>query len=179
MAVQKPMSDDRTILLHGGVNEETIAQVIAGLAHLAGINNEEIRLVISTYGGSVHEMFALYDMIKYIKCPVRTIALGKVMSAGVLLLASGEKGSRVAGSTTRIMMHSISNLMYGNIFEIENTYEEMVTMQKMMVKCLSEETKMTKKEIKEIMERGKDYYLTPKKAIKLGIIDRIMGSTEE
>jgi hypothetical protein len=72
------------------------------------------------------------------------------MSAGVLLLASGEKGSRVAGSTTRIMMHSISNLMYGNIFEIENTYEEMVTMQKMMVKCLSEETKMTKKEIKEI-----------------------------
>ena len=92
MAVQKPMSDDRTILLHGGVNEETIAQVIAGLAHLAGINNEEIRLVISTYGGSVHEMFALYDMIKYIKCPVRTIALGKVMSAGVLLLASGEKG---------------------------------------------------------------------------------------
>src|SRR4051812_38599097 len=83
-------SNDRIVYLSGEVNEHTIANVIVQLLSMANQSNKPIHLVVSTYGGSVDEMFSLYDAIKFLPCPVHTIGLGKIMSAGVLLLASGQ-----------------------------------------------------------------------------------------
>jgi ATP-dependent Clp endopeptidase proteolytic subunit ClpP len=95
----------RIIFLHGEVTEGMIANVIAQMLHLATVNTKPIYLVVSTYGGAMHEMFSLYDCINFLPCPVHTVGLGKVMSAGVLLLAAGAKGKRLIGATASIMMH--------------------------------------------------------------------------
>ena len=55
------------------------------------IHSDPIEIVIDSYGGEMYSMFAIYDTIKQASCPVHTLALGKVMSAAVLLLAAGEK----------------------------------------------------------------------------------------
>jgi ATP-dependent Clp protease protease subunit len=176
MAAAASQADgSRIIMMHGEVNESTIAQVIAHMLHLASVNTKPINLVISTYGGSVDEMFSLYDTIKFLPCPVHTIALGKVMSAGVLLLATGQKGYRLIGRSARIMVHPMSGHCFGNIFEIENEKKEMDRMQELMVGCLSSETGMTKRTINKIMKKGHDHYLTPAQAMELGIVDRIVG----
>ena len=41
---------------------------------------------VSTYGGSADDMASLVDIMDMVKkdCPIRTIGIGKVMSAGVL-----------------------------------------------------------------------------------------------
>ena len=165
----------RLVVLHGDVNESSISLVVAQLLHLASINRSPIHLVISTYGGSVDEMFTLYDTIKFLPCPVHTIALGKVMSAGVLLLASGEKGNRVIGKSARIMIHPVSGGVMGNVFEVINDTKEHKRMQDQMVDAIVKETKATKAQIEKIMKSGHDYYLLPDQAVKLGIVDKIIG----
>src|SRR5271166_4169287 len=104
---QQP-DNSRMVFLHGEVSENAIAQVIAQMLHLAHVGNEPIHLILSTYGGSIDEMFSLYDTIKFLPCPVHTVALGKVMSAGVLLLAAGVKGKRMIGASARVMIHPVS-----------------------------------------------------------------------
>lgn len=165
----------RIVVLHGDVNEHTISHVIVQLLQLANQNHKPIHLVISTYGGSVDEMFSLYDTIKFLPCPVHTIALGKVMSAGVLLLASGVKGKRFIGRSARIMIHPISGGVYGNVFEAMNEVKEHERLQKLMADALLKETKMTVDEIDKIMKAGHDCYLTPEEAIKMGIVDGFIG----
>jgi ATP-dependent Clp protease protease subunit len=165
----------RIVVLHGDVNEHTISHVIVQLLQLANQNHKPIHLVISTYGGSVDEMFSLYDTIKFLPCPVHTIALGKVMSAGVLLLASGVKGKRLIGRSARIMIHPISGGVYGNVFEAINEVKEHERLQSLMSDALLRETKMTKIEIDKIMKAGHDCYLTPEEAIKMGIVDGFIG----
>jgi len=165
----------RIVVLHGEVNEHSISSVIVQLLQLANQNNKPIHLVISTYGGSVDEMFSLYDTIKFLPCPVHTVALGKVMSAGVLLLASGVKGKRMIGRSARIMIHPISGGLFGNVFEAMNEMKEHQRLQELMVNALLRETKMTKKQIEKIMRAGHDYFLTPDEALKMGIVDRIVG----
>ena len=66
--------------------------------------------LVSTEGGSVQDMFAVYDCMRDIKkdCDIRTFGIGKVMSAGVLLLAAGTKGSRRVGKSCRLMLHAPS-----------------------------------------------------------------------
>jgi ATP-dependent Clp protease protease subunit len=165
----------RLVVLHGDVNESSISMVVAQMLHLASQNHKPIHLVISTYGGSVDEMFTLYDTIKFLPCPVHTIALGKVMSAGVLLLASGEKGKRMIGKSARIMIHPVSGGAMGNVFEVMNDTKEQKRLQDQMVTAIVKETKASKKQIEEIMKTGHDVYLLPDEAIKLGIVDKIIG----
>ena len=168
--------DSRIVVLYGGVSEQSISAVIYQLLYLANQNHKPIHLVVSTYGGSVDEMFSLYDTIRFLPCPVHTIALGKVMSAGVLLLASGVKGKRLIGSSARLMMHPISGGFYGNVFESMSETNEFKRLQDLMVGALQKESSMTKEKIEQIMKSGHDYYVTPEEAIKLGIVDKIIGT---
>lgn len=165
----------RIVVLHGDVNETSISMVVAQLLHLAGQSLEPINLVISTYGGSVDEMFMLYDTIKFLPCPVHTIALGKVMSAGVLLLASGAKGKRMIGKNARIMIHPVSGGVMGNVFEVVNDTKEHKRLQDQMVDAIVKETKCSKAEIEKIMKSGHDYYVLPEQAVKMGIVDKVIG----
>ena len=168
-------ADSRLVVLHGEVNDASICNVIVQLLQLANQNHKPIHLVISTYGGSVDEMFSLYDTIKFLPCPVHTIALGKVMSAGVLLLASGVKGKRMIGRSARIMIHPISGGLIGNVFEAMNEMKEFERLQDLMTNALLSETTMKKEEIDKLMKAGHDCFLTPEQAIKMGIVDKIIG----
>ncbi|NBV29787.1 ATP-dependent Clp protease proteolytic subunit [bacterium] len=168
-------SESRIVVLYGGVSEQSIAATIVQLLYLANQNHKPIHLVVSTYGGSVDEMFSLYDTIKFLPCPVHTIALGKVMSAGVLLLASGVKGKRMIGSSARLMMHPISGGFYGNVFESVNETNEHKRLHHLMTTALQKETNMSIEKIESIMKSGHDYYISAEDAIKLGIVDKVIG----
>lgn len=171
---------ERIIYLSGEVNEHSISQVIAGVVVLANQDNRlPITLFVSTYGGSVDEMFSLYDVIKHVSCPIHTIGLGKVMSAGVLLLASGKKGCRMVGSSARLMIHPISGVSEGNFFQLKNELAETERQQKMMEEMLLRETKMSRQKLQEIMKSGYDHYITAQEAVKLGIVDVIIEPKEK
>lgn len=170
--------NSRMVFLHGEVSEGAVAQVIAQMLHLASVSLKPIYLVVSTYGGSIDEMFSLYDAINFLPCPVHTVGLGKVMSAGVVLLAAGVKGKRLIGSTSRIMMHPISSGMFGNVFELENQTKEARRLQALMVDVLSKETKMSRRKLEGIiMKPMLDYYVTPQEAVELGIADKVIGAS--
>ena len=90
--------ESRSIMLQGNLEEENAADIITALIVLSGQENPEtgevdpIKFYISTYGGAADEMFAIYDVMNYVKLKgvtIETIGLGKVMSAGTLLLAAG------------------------------------------------------------------------------------------
>lgn len=166
--------ESRIISLYGDVAEHTMAQVVMQMIHYANQSNSPIHLLLSTYGGSVDEMFSLYDTIKFIQAPVVTVGLGKVMSAGTLLLASGEKGKRMIGRTSRVMLHALSGGVAGNIFDIQNDVKEMSRLQGQMVDFLVEESTMTKTQVEDIMGK-RDHYLTAEQAVKYGIVDVIMS----
>lgn len=169
-------SNDRIVFLSGDVNEHSISSIITQLISLANSHPAiPIYLIISTYGGSLDEMFSLYDTINFLPCPVHTVALGKVMSAGVLLLSAGTKGKRLIGKNARIMMHPVSTGIAGNVFQVINDSQETLRLQQLMVDSLCKETKMTKEQVQDIMQKGHDHYMTPIDAIKLGIVDKIIG----
>lgn len=165
---------ERIVLLTGEVNEESIASVTHQLfAHCQISNTIPITLVINTYGGSVDEMFALYDTIKYISCPIHTVGLGKIMSAGVLLLAAGEKGKRIIGKHARVMIHPISTFTAGTVFSAINEIEEIKRMQDLMVSSLVTESNMSKQNLNKMFKQNLDIYIDSKTAIKYGIADLI------
>ena len=186
----KPSLEDmRSIGLYGDVEEERVSEVIAGLLSLHHLGKPKISeegevvkegkpidLYVSTYGGSADDMAALVDIMNVVKkdCPVRTIGLGKVMSAGVLILASGTKGERSIGKNCRVMIHSVIGGHAGALHNLENELAEIKKMQEVYVDSLVEVTNLSKKQLKSFMRRKTNVYLTAEEAIKHGIADKIL-----
>jgi len=183
------LNNMRSVGLYGDVDEERIAEVISALLTLQHVGkpkyDEEgevteegkpIKLYVSTYGGSADEMAALVDIMNVVKkdCPIETIGIGKVMSAGVLILASGTKGERYIGKNCRVMIHSVIAGNHGSLHNLENELTEIKKMQDIYLQSLADATNMTKKQLKSFMRRKQNVYLNAEEAIKLGIADKIL-----
>jgi len=151
------------------VDEEANETIITQIIH-------PIEFIVSTHGGSATEMFALYDTIRNVRedCPIHTFGVGKVMSAGVLLLAAGTKGERKIGANCRVMIHGVVSGQQGYLADIENEFEEAKFTQELYVKALAEETNMTVKYLKKLVQRKTNVYLSAKDAVELGIADIIV-----
>lgn len=184
-AVGPPKEPDmRMIGLFTDVAEEKVAEVAHAMLYLNELNKLEkkpsdkkpIQFYISTYGGNADDMFALYDIMRQVKkdTDIETIGMGKVMSAGVLLLASGTKGQRKIGKYCRVMIHSVIGGSHGSLPNLANEMEAIQQIQKDYSKALVEETSMSSKKLKELLERKVNVYLSAEEAVDLGIADIII-----
>jgi len=182
-AVKEEEPRSHLLGLFAEVAEEKIAELIHGLLVVTEneyAKKEEERIPIdfylSTYGGSADDMFALYDIMRLVRedVIVRTVGLGKVMSAGVLLLAAGTKGERRIAKNCRIMIHSVVGGNQGDLHNMLNEMEAIEQLQQMFVDCLVSETKMTKARLKKMLDRKVNVYLSAEEAVELGIADIII-----
>jgi ATP-dependent Clp endopeptidase proteolytic subunit ClpP len=135
-----------------------------------------IEFLLSTPGGSADDMFALYDIMRVVreKCDIQTFGLGKVMSAGVLLLAAGTKGQRKIGKNCRVMIHSVIGGTSGSFHNLENEMEEMRYMQEAYLRALSDESNLSVAQLKRMINRKVNVYLSAEEAVKMGIADIIV-----
>ena len=172
----------RSIMFVGEVNEDRAADLISALLVLSQTKDpgeeraEPIKLYVSTYGGSADEMFGIYDVVNFCKkfCDIETIGLGKVMSAGTLMLASGTKGKRKIGRHCRVMIHAVNGGQVGDIHNLQNELEQTVGLQDSYIQALSNETNMTKRQIQTLINRKVNVYLTAEEAIEKGLADEIL-----
>jgi len=180
----KAEPDLRIIGMFCDVSEEKVAEVIHAMLYLNELNKiqkrEEdkrpIEFYLSTYGGSADDMFALYDIMRSIRqeTEIHTLGLGKVMSAGVLLLAGGTKGQRRIAKNCRVMIHSVAAGNAGALHDLTNELEAIQDLQDMYTNCLVAETNMTESDIKDMLNRNVNVYLSAVEAVKLGIADIIV-----
>ncbi len=176
--------DLRTIGIFTDVAEEKCAELVHAMLYLDELNalekteerKQPIQFYISTYGGSADDMFGLYDVMRQIKkrTEIHTIGVGKVMSAGVLLLAAGTTGKRKIGKNCRVMIHSVIGGNHGSLHNMVNEMEAIEQLQEMYCNALIAETHMTKKQLKKMLERKVNVYLTAEEAVELGIADIII-----
>ena len=179
--LESQQKEIRTVGLIGDVDEEKSGDLMMGLLLLTELSGKEapydpITMYISTYGGSADEMFGIYDIMCKIKkqCEIHTIGIGKVMSAGTLVLAAGTKGKRKIGKNCRVMIHSVNAGQAGDLHNIENEVKAVKHMQDLYINVMSSETHMTKRQIQKLIDRKINVYLTAEEAIEYGIADEIL-----
>jgi len=175
--------DLRIVGLFSEVNEEKIAEVIHSVLFFDALNKQSepdeqkpITFYLSTYGGNADDMFAMYDTMRIIRetSEINTVGLGKVMSAGVLLLAAGTKGKRQIGKNCRVMIHSVMGGNHGNLHNMMNEMEAIEQLQDMYCDALISETRLTRVKLKNMLERKVNVYLSAEEAVELGIADEII-----
>jgi ATP-dependent Clp protease protease subunit len=180
-----PEPELRVIGLYSSVEDEKIAELTQALLYLNETNKmrdkekektKPVEFYINTYGGSADDMFAMYDVMQQVMedTEIHTIGVGKVMSAGTLLLAAGTKGKRKIGKNCRVMIHNVAAGNFGTLPNLANELEAIQQLQDDYITAMVENTKFTRKKLEKLLNEKVNIYLSAEEAVKYGLADEIM-----
>ena len=134
---------------------------------------EMLNLIITSPGGDLNAAFALIDVMKGSAIPVRTIGLGQIASAGLMIFIAGDKGQRILTPNTSILSHQYSWGAFGKEHELFATVKEFDLTTKKMIEHYRKCTGLAEKKIREVLLPPQDIWLSPVEAKKLGLCDDI------
>lgn len=165
--------NDRIVMLSEEVNDTTASLIVAQLLYLEAQDpDKDIHFYINSPGGSVTAGLAIYDTMQYIKSDVSTICIGIAASMGAFLLASGEKGKRIALPNSEIMIHQPSGGSRGQATDIQIQAEQILKIKEKLNRILAEKTGKPYEQVARDCER--DFFMGAEEAKEYGIIDKII-----
>lgn len=163
---------DRIIFIKGPFDQQMADAVIAQLLYLESVDNEsDIYMYINSPGGVVTAMYAIYDVMQYIKPDIVTVGMGQCASAASFILAAGTKGKRYALPNAEIMIHEFSGGNEGKAQDIFLAVEHQKKLWEKMAKHYVEFTGQKMVKVKKDMSR--DHFMSAEEAMKYGLIDEI------
>lgn len=163
---------DRIIFIKGEFRAEMSDAVVAQLLFLESSDpDEDIYMYINSPGGELTSLYAIYDVMEYIKPDIVTVGMGQCASAASFILAAGTKGKRFALPNTEVMIHEFSGGMQGKAQDMFNRLEHSKKLWEKMAKHYVEFTGQKLAKIKKDMSR--DYFMTAEEAKEYGLIDEI------
>jgi ATP-dependent Clp protease protease subunit len=168
--------DASTILLFGEIMDGSLYDIITRIRAILHMRKEEhkndpINLIINSDGGSVYEALGIIDYMQSLEVKVNTICRGRSMSAAALILCAGT-GIRAASQYSTIMFHEISSDIYGKSSDMKANVQHMEKLEEILLEILKSNSNKEKDYWKNVTI--KDYYITPKEAMDLGVIDAII-----
>jgi ATP-dependent protease ClpP protease subunit len=107
----------RELFVAGDITDEFGDWFTCVMRYLESQSSEPIVVWLNTPGGDVQSMFTFHDLVRASTCVVITIGTGQVCSAGVLMLACGNK--RLVTESTILMSHRSEDQISGNLEAME------------------------------------------------------------
>jgi ATP-dependent Clp protease, protease subunit len=165
-----------SVLLFGEIMDGSLYDIITRIRAIIHMRKDEqkndpINLIINSDGGSVYEALGIIDYIQSLDVKVNTICRGRAMSAAALILCAGT-GIRAASQYSTIMFHEISSDIYGKSSDMKANVQHMEKLEEILLEILKTNSNKEKDYWKNVTI--KDYYITPKEAMDLGVIDAII-----
>ena len=132
-----------------------------------------MNLIVCSPGGDLNAAFALIDTMRGSAIPIRTIGLGQIASAGLMIFIAGEKGQRILTPNTSILSHQYSWGAIGKEHELFAQIKEFDLTTKKVIDHYKKCTGLADKKIREVLLPPQDVWLSPIEAKKLGLCDDV------
>jgi ATP-dependent Clp protease protease subunit len=130
---------------------------------------------IDSYGGLVDSLAKMIETMDEIPNPIVTVAVGKAMSCGAVLLSHGDV--RFCGRHARVMVHEVSNNTQGDVHDMYADALETKRLNRWFMGLLATNCgfKGGYKAIRKFIKNrdGRDQYMNAAAALKFGIVDAI------
>ena len=121
-------------------------------------------------------LFAIYDTMQYIHCPISTICVGQAASAAAVLLTAGAKGKRYALPHARILIHQPHGGASGQAVDIEIQAKEIARMRQTLDELLAHHTGQPNDRVRKDTDR--DFIMSALEAKDYGMIDEVISNRE-
>lgn len=169
---------ERTIIIAKPVDRALMERVTSQLLVLDGKSpGKLITVYVNSPGGDADSGFAIYDAMRFVKSPIRTICSGLAASAAVPIFLGGRKGMRFSWPNSRYLLHQPSMQTMGAASDIEITSNEIERVREKYNKIVEEETGRAMAKVRA--DTNRDFWLTATEAVEYGLVTRIVTRATE
>lgn len=172
--LQDEMLSRREVELVGEVDAASVNALIRQLRYLERQAPEApVTLYINSPGGGVDSGMALYDVMKAVSCPIRTVCVGLAASMAALLFVSGEKRDMLPHS--RLMIHDPLIVQTGgSALKLKAVADDLMETRQIIAGVIADHSG---KSLEEVLKKtATDSYFRAEEAIEFGLADRIITS---
>ena len=166
----------RSLLLSGEVNKDSADKLIKDMLVLESESNDPIWIFINSPGGDVDAGFAIYDMARFVSCPVYMVGMGLVASAAALILLAVPAERRIGLPNSSYLIHQPLSEMRGNATEIEIHAMQLEKMKAKLNAIIAEATGKSLETVSQDTDR--DHWLDAEEAMAYGLISKISKTRE-
>lgn len=171
--IQDILLERRQVECIGNITEDTVAVISQQLRYLSIENpDKQITLYINSTGGEVNSGLALYDVMKAIKCPIRTVCIGIAASMAAVLFLSGD--TREILPHSKVMIHDplIAGGIGGSALSVDAVAKNLMEVRQTIANIIS---KHTGKSLEEVLaQTASDTYFNAEEAVAWGLADCII-----
>jgi ATP-dependent Clp protease protease subunit len=168
--------DHGIYVLMDDIDADSVKPVIEWILHENHVRKKkykELLLMICSDGGQLEDAFALIDVMRSSKIPIKTVGLGSIASSGLLIFLTGTRGRRVLTPNTSILSHQFSWGSSGKVHELFATVKEFQLVEKRMIEHYRVTTGLDDEVIKKVLLPPQDVYLSADEALEYGICDSV------
>jgi ATP-dependent Clp protease protease subunit len=133
--------------------------------------NQPIIVYIDSGGGEIDGLMAMLSVMDSVQNHFVTVALGKAMSAGAVLLSHGD--TRCIGIHSRSMIHEVSGGAMGSVNDLSTENTEIQRVNNYLMELLAKNCKKTSKQLKKLLSTQREMYMDAEQSLKFGLVDRI------
>jgi ATP-dependent Clp protease, protease subunit len=171
------MLENRTITIFGEIDMKMAQEVTQKLLVLDGDSQEPIKIFINSPGGHVESGDTIFDIIRFVKSPVKVVGTGWVASAGALIYAAADKENRFSLPNTRFLLHQPMGGIRGQAADIAIEAEEILKMRRRLNEIFAEQTGQPLEKVENDTDRN--YWMTAAEAKAYGLVGSIVASADE
>jgi ATP-dependent Clp protease, protease subunit len=160
----------------GEVSSENVQPIVEWILYenfVSKKRKKELLLMICSEGGDMSAAFALIDVMRSSVVPIKTVGLGQIASAGLMIFLTGSAGRRVLTPNTSILSHQFSWGSEGKSHELFATVKEFELTQQRMITHYQQCTGLELDQIRTALLPPHDVYLTADEALALNVCDAI------
>jgi ATP-dependent Clp protease protease subunit len=175
-SASQALNDHGIMVLMDDIENESVKPVIEWILHENHVKKKrlkELLLMICSNGGEIESAFALIDVMRSSKIPIKTVGLGSIASCGLLIFLAGARGRRILTPNTSILSHQFSWGSEGKAHELFATVKEFELTQKRMVDHYRISTGLDDDVIRKVLLPPQDVYLSAEEALSYGICDHV------
>jgi ATP-dependent Clp protease protease subunit len=138
-----------------------------------------VPVVIDSYGGQVYSLMSMIATIRASTLPVATIAEGKAMSCGAVLLSFGSEGMRFMDPDATVMIHDVASGQWGKNEEIKASAAETDRLNKKIFRMMAKNCGQPEDYfLNEIHARGHaDWFLESDLCKSIGLVNHVRVPT--
>ncbi len=177
MPIDSVFLKDRKVFLVGEVTDSVCNNLIKELLYLeAEDNTKPITLYINSPGGDVISGLGVFDTIRLLSSPVRTVVTGEAASMGSIIMLAAEKENRFILPNSKVMIHDCSwsrrDMGGKKPFQIEEELSELKRMNEKLLDIIAQRCGRT---VEEVAEQTKDdHFFDAEEAVAFGLAGSIL-----
>lgn len=171
--IQDILFQHREIQCTGSITTESASVLSLQLRYLQQeAPGQEITLFINSPGGEVDSGLAIYDTMRAIGCPIRTVCTGTAASMAAILFLSGDQRDILPHS--KVMIHDplIPGGVGGSALTVDAVARNLMRARQTIADIIARHAGKTMEEV--LAKTASDSYFDAQEAIDWGLADRII-----